>query len=136
VQVPRPLLARHDPHEVHLFDALYAPPSAAIAWVTRRIARDAAALATRSPSAWGAYMTEQGGALRAIFLASDGTTQHNTALHDGAECGLLAISNTFMRGFLRRYYRVEQGDPRVGHSEIPRLERRPIHFSDAYTLLG
>src|SRR6185436_11158468 len=34
------ILQHHDPHQVHVFDALYWKPDALIAWARKRIARD------------------------------------------------------------------------------------------------
>lgn len=110
------LLAHHDPHEVHLFDALYQAPTSAIAWVTRHIKDDASAAGVLSASERVNYMRTQGHALRAICIP----VKHNTNLHEAIECALAAVSDTSLRGLLRNFYRVEQAPSGVGHNDIPK----------------
>ena len=53
-----------DPHEVHVFDALYGTPSGLRAWVERRLRADVARLGAQPAADLGA----DGGALRVLYL--------------------------------------------------------------------
>jgi hypothetical protein len=112
------LLKLHDPDEVEFFDALYQAPSEAVTWAARHIKADAARLASRPRSEWQDCMRGQGGSLRALFLDTQGTTPHNTALHTGIECAIQAVPDPAIQDLLRLYYRVEKTT--VSHNDIPK----------------
>ncbi|MES1244567.1 MAG: hypothetical protein ABUT39_23375, partial [Acidobacteriota bacterium] len=112
------LLKFHDPDEVEFFDALYQAPAEAVAWAVRHIKSDAARLASRPRSAWLDFMRGQGGSLRALFLDTQGTTPHNTALHNAIECAIQAVPDPAIQDLLRLFYRVEKTT--VAHNDIPK----------------
>src|SRR4029453_159967 len=55
------ILKYHDPHQVHVFDALYWSPDPLIAWARKRIEKDRAAGAAAD------YMAKDGGGLRVFY---------------------------------------------------------------------
>ena len=61
------ILEHHDPHQVHVFDALYWPPEPLERWARRRIERDKTGLASGGAD----YMRTQGGALRVFYQGPD-----------------------------------------------------------------
>jgi cell wall-associated NlpC family hydrolase len=101
------ILEHHDPHQVHLFDALYQDAGALAAWARRRIQRDRAELAA-SGAAAGEYMATRGGALRVFY--GRGTRYYSRKLQ-------AAIAADLDRS-LEPWYRVEAS--RYSHFQIPR----------------
>ena len=102
------LLEHHDPHQVHVFDALYWSPEPLERWARRRIERDKAELA----SGGAAYMATRGGALRVFY---QGRTAHGTT---PASRRLQAALAPSLEGELARWYRVEASA--FDHFQIPR----------------
>ncbi len=100
------ILRHHDPHQVHVFDALYWSPSSLIEWARRRIRQDRAAGASRE------YMTTRGGALRVFYQGGfrGGTRPNSLAV-------LRSIAPELGDG-LDAWYRVEASG--YGHFQIPR----------------
>ncbi|HEU4971396.1 MAG TPA: hypothetical protein VFT35_05715, partial [Gaiellaceae bacterium] len=98
----------HDPHQVHVFDALYWPPEPLERWARRRIAHDTAGASSGSPD----YMATQGGALRVFYQrrTSRGTTPFSKKLQ--------AALAPLLQGELARWYRVEASA--YDHFQIPR----------------
>lgn len=101
------LLRSHDkravcnPHEVHVFDALYGPVDGLTAWVKSRLAADRALAADQLP--------ESGGALRIAYRAGEGT-----------EAGSRAVAAVLPAAGdpLHAAYRAESTP--VAHGDIPR----------------
>lgn len=98
-----------DPHQVHVFDALYWRPDALVDWARRHIGQDRDALAGKDASAARDYMTTRGGALR-VFFQGSGTRGNSVKLRS-------AISRELGEG-LEQWYRVEEST--YGHFGIPR----------------
>jgi D-alanyl-D-alanine carboxypeptidase-like protein len=61
------ILQYHDPHQVHVFDALYWQAGALAEWARKRIRRDRAAVQAADAAAAREYMTTRGGALRVFY---------------------------------------------------------------------
>ena len=94
-----------DPHEVHVYDALYWEASALAAWARKHIAQDRAASAG---AAARDYMSTRGGAMRVFYR---GPTRGNSrAVHNAIAAQL--------GGGIENWYRVEASP--LGHWEIPR----------------
>jgi LAS superfamily LD-carboxypeptidase LdcB len=106
------ILRYHDPHQVHVFDALYWPPDALVAWARRHIAQDRAAVKALDPTAAREYMSARGGAMRVFYQGryAGGTRPKSFAL-------LGAISSE-LGPEVRDWYRVEASD--YDHFQIPR----------------
>jgi cell wall-associated NlpC family hydrolase len=102
------ILEHHDPHQVHMFDALYQDAGALAAWARRRIQRDRAELAASGAAAAGEYMATRGGALRVFYGRS--TRYYSRKLQ-------AAIAADLERA-LAPWYRVEAS--RYSHFQIPR----------------
>jgi D-alanyl-D-alanine carboxypeptidase/Peptidase M15 len=102
------ILEHHDPHQVHVFDALYQDAGALAAWACRRIQRDRAELAALGVEPAREYMSTRGGALRVFY--GRGTRYYSRKLQ-------AAITSELDRG-LEPWYRVEAS--RYGHFQIPR----------------
>ncbi|HKE26046.1 MAG TPA: DUF2272 domain-containing protein [Bryobacteraceae bacterium] len=105
------ILAYADPHEVHIFDALYSRPEVGgrgllEGWAAGRIHRDLSSIGSSSPAR---YMAEEGGALRVISL----TTPTYSDLVGGALKRLIPPGSP-----LEKRYRVEYTCG--GHCTIPR----------------
>ncbi len=105
-------LRYHDPHQVHVFDALYWSGDPLVAWARKRIAQDRAALAGLDAGAARAYMTSRGGALRIFYQGryAGGTRPNSLAV-------MRAIAPELGPG-VRDSYRVEASD--YDHFAIPR----------------
>jgi cell wall-associated NlpC family hydrolase/LAS superfamily LD-carboxypeptidase LdcB len=101
----------HDPHQVHVFDALYQGAGALARWAQERIRRDRAALAAPGAPPIGEYMSTQGGALRVFYQdrVKDGTRTNSRTLHG-------SISRD-LDPRLAPWYRVEAS--RYDHFQIP-----------------
>ncbi|GMA15726.1 hypothetical protein E5F05_06095 [Deinococcus metallilatus] len=97
-----------DPHEVHVFDALYQSPEPLLRWARRRIGRDAAA----PEASLETYMREQGGALRVLYTSGGGTAGNSLEAYRQLERALAG------HPALHRWYAVERTS--VSHGEIPR----------------
>jgi hypothetical protein len=108
------LLAHNDPDEVHVFDALYGPADALSRWATRRMQRDAALLTNASGDARG-LLREQGGALRVLYRAGEGTAANSDAVRRALRKAL--PTDPQARELLNERYRVET--TRVGHGAMP-----------------
>lgn len=104
------ILRYHDPHQVHVFDALYWAPDALVEWARRRIAKDRDALAAGGAAA--DYMPGRGGALRVFYQGRyrGGTRPNSLALRDALASELGAD--------LAPWYRVEASG--YDHFQIPR----------------
>ena len=117
--------ASHDPHEEHVYDALYGDADGVnriAGWAQDRIARDATALAGISAqTARESYMLNQGGACRVFYLpddSSDGTGRRSKALHQELTCAIRnATSDSAIQTLLTTYYRVEIA--KLAHEDIP-----------------
>ena len=111
------ILRHHDPHQVHVFDALYWPAEPLAEWARRRIRRDRAAVQA-APSAVAEYMATQGGALRVFYMdrTKRGTRPQSLALRE-------TIASELGDG-LEKWYRVEAS--RYDHFQIPRLYGRRV----------
>lgn len=96
-----------NPHEVHVFDALYQSPAALLRWAGRRIENDAAA-----PGDLETHMRERGGALRVIYTAHGGTAGNSLEAQRGLDRMLAAHPG------LRRWYAAEL--TATPHGEVPR----------------
>jgi LAS superfamily LD-carboxypeptidase LdcB len=105
-------LRYHDPHQVHVFDALYWNGDPLVAWARKRIAQDRAALAGLDAGAARAYMTSRGGALRVFYQGryAGGTRPNSLAV-------LRAIARE-LGPDVRDVYRVEASE--YDHFQIPR----------------
>jgi len=98
-----------NPHEVHIFDALYSPSPNIAAWVRSRVATDQALLSQPNSDA---ALARDGGGCRVIYGAG---TQGNSA----------EVSKSFpASGPLRQAYRAEA--TRVEHGDIPRVFGRAL----------
>jgi hypothetical protein len=104
------LLEHHDPHQVHVYDALYWPPGPLERWARRRLREDKAALAGGASTA--DYMATRGGALRVFYQGrvARGTRPHSRALQEALASELSAD--------VARWYRVEASN--YDHFQIPR----------------
>jgi LAS superfamily LD-carboxypeptidase LdcB len=105
-------LRYHDPHQVHVFDALYWNGDPLVAWARRRISRDRAALAGLDAAAAREYMSSRGGALRVFYQARYG---------GGTRPNSLAVLHALAHDLgpeLRDSYRVEASE--YDHFQIPR----------------
>ena len=102
------LLEHHDPHQVHVFDALYWPPEPLERWARRRIERDGVELT----SGGAAYMATRGGALRVFYQGR--TTRGTTPSSRRLQAALAPL----LEGELARWYRVEASA--FDHFQIPR----------------
>jgi hypothetical protein len=89
-------------HEVHVYDALYGPPDALVAWARRHIAQDRAGSSAR-------------GAMR-VFHGRGITARHSRALRDALAPQLTSA--------LARCYRVEATT--VAHDQMPRRFGRHV----------
>jgi N-acetyl-anhydromuramyl-L-alanine amidase AmpD/LAS superfamily LD-carboxypeptidase LdcB len=106
----------HDPHQVHVFDALYQDPKELVTWARRHIDQDRkalAALAAQGATTPREYMTTRGGALRVFYLqdpkGSDTTRLQSRELYS-------KIAPKLDPG-LKPWYRVELSS--YGHFKIP-----------------
>jgi LAS superfamily LD-carboxypeptidase LdcB len=106
------ILRYHDPHQVHVFDALYWPANALATWARRRIGQDRAAVKDLDPAAAREHMSARGGALRVFYQGryAGGTRPNSLALRR-------AISSE-LGAEVRDWYRVEASD--YDHFQIPR----------------
>jgi hypothetical protein len=102
------MLRWHDPHEVHVFDALYWDAAPLADWARRHIRGDRAAVAGAGAVAPRAYMAAHGGALRVFHGA--GTRAYSRRL--------LELIKPELAAGLDDFYRVEASS--FGHWEIPR----------------
>ncbi|MBB5235897.1 peptidoglycan-binding domain-containing protein [Deinococcus budaensis] len=108
-----------DPHEVHVFDALYQSPAPLLRWARRRLARDAAAAAGLEAGPLGTYMREQGGALRVLYTPGGGTAGHSLEARRQLDQAFSALPGApASASALRRWYAVERTP--VPHGEVPR----------------
>ena len=109
-------LAHVNPHEVHLFDALYGWPAedyAALArWVQTRIRNDQAALSKLTGQAADNYMRTQGGALRCVFGPTTCERSHALAAMLAKTLAETRVTS------LGTWYRVER--TLLQHCAIPR----------------
>jgi hypothetical protein len=105
-----------DPHEVHVFDALYGKPVGLRAWIERRLGHDLAMLRAGADPAH--YLPLDGGALR-IFHTPGGervTTRPNSLKVD-RELAATIGGGTTTAALLRRYYRAQPSA--VVHGLVP-----------------
>ena len=105
------ILQYHDPYQVHVYDALYWPPDALIAWARERIRKDRAALAGGASLA--DYMSTQGGGLRVFYQGryAGGTRPNSLAVRNALAADIDAT--------IAPWYRVEAS--KYDHFQIPRL---------------
>jgi phosphatidylserine/phosphatidylglycerophosphate/cardiolipin synthase-like enzyme/peptidoglycan hydrolase-like protein with peptidoglycan-binding domain len=104
------VLSELNPHEVHLFDALYQSPERLLAWLTRRLEHDRAGLGNTDLAA---FMTEQGSAMRVLYTSGGGTARNSLTLQRQLERSLTEQPT------LRPWYRVERTT--TTHNEVPRM---------------
>lgn len=102
------MLRFHDPHEVHVFDALYWDPTSLADWARKHIRTDRAVLAADRSARPKSYMAVDRAALR-VFHGT-GTRKYSRRLLDSI--------STELDGDLEAWYRVEASP--FGHWEIPR----------------
>lgn len=109
-----------DPHEVHLFDALYSVSPKIAAWAGVHLDRDARALRANGGTP-DAGFTASRSALRAFFIATDGTRPPNLALH-GALKRALEGAYAAEAPTLCPYFRVETRPSWTGadHGPMPK----------------
>jgi uncharacterized protein YcbK (DUF882 family) len=100
------ILHDQDPHQVHVFDALYWAPDALVKWARTRIHKDRDALAAGAST--DAYMPTQGGCLRISY--GGGTARNSLAVQR-------SLASELGPG-LTPWYRVERSS--YGHFQIPR----------------
>jgi monoamine oxidase len=125
------ILTYHNPHEVHVFDALYQNASALSAWASRRIDVDRVAIEGMSDKAAKEYMSSRGGALRVFYQdrIARGTKPHSRALR--------AELVPLLTPALEPWYRIEAS--KYDHFQIPRrygwriLANASADVPDAYT---
>lgn len=110
-----PILLHNDPHEVHVFDALYQDARNLILWTQNRIRRDQAALEAPISQDVQRYMQEQGGALRVFYRAGTATESYSLAVHRGLVAALPTVPSP--ASLLSDWYRVERTT--VAHGDIP-----------------
>lgn len=110
------VLQHNDPHEVHVFDALYGPAGVLIDWARRRITADAAAVGGQPHAIAEAYMRERGGALRVLYIPDTDTQAHSLAVHRALDSALRGSG--FAPFPLGDWYRVQATG--VGHPRMPR----------------
>jgi LAS superfamily LD-carboxypeptidase LdcB len=96
-----------DPHEVHVYDALYWDANPLAAWARKHIAQDRSALTSAGSSARD-YMSTRGGAMRVFYR---GPTRGNSRKLRDAIAAQLG-------GGIENWYRVEASP--LGHWQIPR----------------
>jgi hypothetical protein len=94
-----------DPHEVHVFDALYGATGNIDRWLSRRLGDDARRLAAGVADPIR-YVGEQAGALRIFYLGGAGTQDGSRAL-DAAAARLIP-SGTPYSAPLRNRYRAQR----------------------------
>jgi LAS superfamily LD-carboxypeptidase LdcB len=104
------ILRYHDPHQVHVFDALYWSGDALATWARRRIGQDRGAVKGLDPAAVREHMAARGAALR-VFYHGRGATRLNSLAVERAIAGELGPE-------VRDWYRVEASD--YDHFQIPR----------------
>jgi hypothetical protein len=113
-----PILQHNNPHEVHVFDALYQDASALIRWAQARIRADYIALQTPRIDL-ETWMRSEGGALRVFYRRETATQPYSLAVHRAIAPSLSRLSalpDPSQR--LADWYRVEQTP--VAHGDIPR----------------
>jgi uncharacterized protein YcbK (DUF882 family) len=106
------ILRHHDPHQVHVYDALYWPPGPLEDWARRRIRQDKAALASAGSQPPRDYMTTRGGALRVFY---QGRLRRGTRPYSER---LLTALAPEIGPELASWYRVEAS--KYDHFQIPR----------------
>jgi hypothetical protein len=96
-----------DPHEVHVFDALYGVPDGLAAWLRRRLGRDVERLraGVADPSL---YLATEGGALRVIFTPGDEHSTQRSSTQIERLIPRLAPKGTPGSDALERFYHVER----------------------------
>jgi phosphatidylserine/phosphatidylglycerophosphate/cardiolipin synthase-like enzyme len=99
-----------NPHEVHLFDALYQSPERLVAWMTRRLEHDRSGLGSNDLQP---FMTEQGSAMRVLYTSGGGTARNSLDLRRQLERSLAD------QPAVRPWYRVERTT--TTHNEVPRM---------------
>jgi LAS superfamily LD-carboxypeptidase LdcB len=106
------ILKHHDPHQVHVYDALYWAPGPLEDWARKRIGRDKAALAAAGSQSIRDYMSARGGALRVFYQGRvrGGTRSYSQRL-------LTALAPE-IGPELASWYRVEAS--KYDHFQIPR----------------
>ncbi|PSB14139.1 hypothetical protein C7B76_17260 [filamentous cyanobacterium CCP2] len=110
------ILRHHNPHEVHVFDALYQDASSLIRWAENRIHRDQVALEASMGRNAAQYMREQGGALRVFYRS--GTATEAYSLRVQRALGQVLPTSPSPAELLKNWYRAEP--TRVPHGDIPR----------------
>lgn len=109
---------KHDPAEIHLFDAIYQNLEAVRDVTLAHIDADAAMLAKEPRNRWEACMMIYGHALRALFNPASSHEGNSCWLARQIENKLATISNATTRDVLRRYYRVERVPDAIDHYAI------------------
>jgi hypothetical protein len=111
-----PVAAQFEPHEIHVFDGLYAEAPGLIDWVRRAIATDAAALRRAGTGRLGSLMERQGHALRVLYITATGTEPASREIGAAIDQALAAAGDAGRS--LAPWYRVEAVP--VDHLRIPR----------------
>jgi LAS superfamily LD-carboxypeptidase LdcB len=106
------ILQYHDPHQLHVFDALYWAPGPLTEWARKRIRQDRAAVQALDAAAARDYMSTRGGALRVFY---------QDRYKGGTRPSSLALRNELASELdprLADWYRVEAS--KYDHFQIPR----------------
>ncbi|HLY56196.1 MAG TPA: hypothetical protein VKS60_11605 [Stellaceae bacterium] len=112
-----PVAEQIDPHEIHVFDGLYAEAPLLAQWAEHAIARDAAALRASPLMGVGAYMERWGRALRVLYIPGTGTEPASQTLAEAVDRALAKAGPAGSK--LAPWYRVEAVT--VEHLRMPRL---------------
>ncbi|MCF2146268.1 M15 family metallopeptidase [Desmonostoc muscorum LEGE 12446] len=110
------ILLHNDPHEVHVFDALYQDAHNLIRWAQNRIRRDQTVLETPMSQDAQQYMQQQGGALRVFYKASTPTESYSLTVHQALMAALPNAPSP--AALLSNWYRVQKTT--IAHGDIPR----------------
>jgi hypothetical protein len=105
-----------DPHEVHVFDALYGRPDGLSVWLQRRLGRDVERLraGVADPRL---YLATEGGALRVLYTPGDQHSTQPSSMQIERLIRELAPKGTPGSDALERFYRVERSA--VAHELVP-----------------
>ncbi|HIK17023.1 MAG TPA: DUF3380 domain-containing protein [Leptolyngbyaceae cyanobacterium M33_DOE_097] len=110
------ILRHNNPHEVHVFDALYQDASSLIRWADRRIRQDITALQTSAIADPQAWMRAQGGALRVFYRGGTATQSYSVAVHRAIAPLMASLSGN--SAIVSDWYRVQRST--VSHNDMPR----------------
>jgi hypothetical protein len=105
-----------DPHEVHVFDALYGSPGHLSVWLERRLRHDVKRLRAGVPDARG-YLSAEGGALRVFYTPGNEKSTQPSSLQIERLIRAHVPRGTPGSDVLERFYRVERSA--VAHNLVP-----------------